>query len=166
MVPVPASAATSPAWKKFWRHRVLGLLRRQFTQGTSPERLAWSIAVGTACSLLPFFGLTTLLNLAMGWLFRLNQPIMQGLNQLLGPLQVLLILVYVRLGEKIWHAPPVPISVPTLAREFRASPSAFLARFGWTGVHAATAWAISAPLIIALIHYSARLVLAKTLRKK
>lgn len=63
---------------------VLTLLR----QGTSPEELACTFALGTVCSLFPFPGTTSLLNLLVGWWQKLNQPVLQTLNQVLGPLQL------------------------------------------------------------------------------
>jgi uncharacterized protein (DUF2062 family) len=135
------------------------------THGVTPDKIALTFAVGTACSLLPFLGFTSLLNLGVGLWLRLNQPILQTLNQLLGPLQLILILAYVRLGEKIWGAPPMPLSVSTLVHSFRASPVAFLQRFGWTGVHAATAWLLSVPLIVAGLYYFLRPVLRRFSRR-
>lgn len=131
-------------------------MRQQLTQGVTPDRLTLTLGVGTACSLVPFLGFTSLLNLGVGVWLRLNQPILQVLNQLLGPLQLALILVYVRLGEKIWDASPAPISVPALVHAFQADPGAFLERFGWTGVHAATAWLLSVPLILGGIYFGLR----------
>ena len=125
-------------------------------QGATPDKLALTVAVATACSLVPFFGLTTVVNLGVGLWLRLNHPLMQAVNYLLGPLQLVLIVVYVRLGERIWHAPPVPFSIPTLVTAFRQDPWAFLQRFGWTGVHATTAWLITVPLLIAVVYYPLR----------
>lgn len=136
-------------------------LRAQLTQGVTPDRLALTIAVGTACSLLPFLGFTALLNLGVGLVLRLNQPILQTLNQLLGPVQLLLILVYVRAGEFLWRAAPMPLSIPTLAAAFRDDPWAFLQRFGLTGVHAATAWLLSVPIIVAALYFPLRPVLRR-----
>lgn len=150
---------TSP--RSFWQRRLLDPLRTQLTQGVTPDRLAVTLGVGTACSLLPFLGFTSLLNLGVGLALRLNQPILQTLNQLLGPLQLALILAYVRVGEWLWQAPPMPISPTTIVTAFREDPSAFLARFGWTGVHAATAWAVSVPLIVAVIALPLRPVLRR-----
>ena len=163
---VSVSATTIPA-PSFWQRRVITPLRAQLTQGVTPDQLALTIAIGTACSLLPFLGFTSLLNLGVGLWLRLNQPILQTLNQLLGGLQLALILVYVRLGEMIWHAPAMPLSISQLVSSFRADPWAFLQRFGWTGVHAATAWALSVPFIVAAIYFPLRPVLRRlaTLRK-
>lgn len=115
-----------------------------------------SVAVGAACSTLPFFGFTTVLNLAVGFWLKLNQPAMQILNQLLGPVQLALIIVYVRAGEFLWQASPVSLSVPTLVQSFKSDPSLFLARFGWTGVHAGSAWLLSVPLIVCSLFYALR----------
>ena len=149
----------------FWQRRLIGPIRAQLTQGVTPDKLALTFAVGTACSLLPFLGFTSLLNLGVGLWLRLNQPILQTLNQILGPLQLVLILVYVRIGEKIWGAPPMPLSVSTLVHSFRDNPAAFLQRVGWTGVHAATAWLLSVPLIVGGLYFSLRPVMRKFSRQ-
>ena len=129
--------------------RLLVPLRAQLIQGTSPEQLALTLGVGAACSLFPFLGFTALLNLGVGMALRLNQPILQTLNQLLGPLQLILILVYVRIGETIWGATGERFTITDMLESFRdASVPEFLARFGWAGIHALTAWLLSAPLII------------------
>lgn len=162
---VTASTAAAPR-PSFWQRRLLGPLRAQLTQGVTPDQLALTLAIGTACSVLPFFGFTWLMNLLAGLVLRLNQPILQTLNQLLGPLQLALILVYVRAGEWLWRAEPVPLSIPTLATAFRDDPWAFLERFGWTGVHAATAWIISVPVIIAALYYPLRPVMRRFAKRR
>jgi len=141
------------------------IISRCLTQGVTPDKLAFTVGVGTACSVLPFLGFTSLLNLGVGLWLRLNQPILQTLNQLLGPLQLLLILVYVRVGEKIWQAEPMPLSVGKIVTEFKAGPWLFLQRFGWTGIHALTAWLISAPFIVAAIYYGLRPAMRRLAKK-
>ncbi len=132
--------------------RLLTPLRAQLTQGTSPDKLALTLGVGTACSLLPFLGFTTLLNLGVGLALRLNQPILQILNQLLGPVQLVLILGYVRLGEALWREKDSRFSVSEMIAVFRdASVGEFLSRFGWAGVHAFTAWLLTSPLLVVVV---------------
>ncbi len=163
--PVSATTNAPAPLPSFWQRRLLGPLRTQLTQGATPDRLALTLALGTACSLLPFFGFTWLANLIAGLCLRLNQPILQTLNQLLGPLQLVLILVYVRAGEFLWRAAPVPLSVPTLVAAFRDDPGAFLVRFGWTGVHAASAWLLTSPFLVAALYFSLRPLLRRFARK-
>ncbi len=151
-IPSPELPPGPPAGG-FWRRRLLDPLRRELGQGVTPRKLAATLAVGTVCSLFPFLGFTSLLNLAVGVALRLNQPLLQGWNQLLGPLQLLLILPYVRAGERLWGAPAGAFSVDTLLEAFAgASWGEFLARFGWAGVHAFTAWLVTAPLVAAVLY--------------
>jgi uncharacterized protein (DUF2062 family) len=137
----------------FWHRRLLQPLQRQLVQGVTPRKLAATLAVGTVCSLFPFLGFTSLLNLGVGVALRLNQPLLQGWNQLLGPLQLLLILPYVRAGERLWGAPAGAFSVDAMLESFAgASWGEFFARFGWAGVHAFTAWLVTAPLLMAVLY--------------
>ena len=142
--------------------RLLEPLRRQLVQGVTPRKLAATLAVGTVCSLFPFLGFTALLNLGVGLALRLNQPVLQTLNQLLGPLQLALILVYVRAGEAIWGASGQPFTVGEMLAAFRdSSVTEFLARFGWAGIHAFTAWLITAPLLAAAVYLPSRPLLRR-----
>ena len=99
------------------------------------------------------------------WL-RLNQPLLQTLNQVLGPLQLVMILGYVRLGEWLWRAQDDRFTIGEMLRTFReASLGGFLSRFGWAGVHAFTAWALTSPLLLASVYYLTRPALRRLASK-
>lgn len=150
----PPAAAPKPG---FWRRRIVEPVLAQLTQGVTPDKVALTLGVGTACSLLPFLGFTSLLNLGVGLALRMNQPILQTLNQLLGPLQLVLILVHVRVGEWLWRAEGDRFTVGEMLRVFRESSIAeFLARFGWAGIHALTAWLLLAPVLAAIVYFAVR----------
>lgn len=151
----------------FWRRRVIAPILAQLTLGVTPDKIAATIAVGTACSMFPFLGFTSLLNLAVGLRLRMNQPILQTLNQLLGPVHVAMIVIYVRAGEWIWRADDERFSVAELVRTFRdASVGEFFHRFGWAGVHAFTAWLVSLPILIPAIYSLLRPVLHRAARRQ
>jgi uncharacterized protein (DUF2062 family) len=148
--------------ESFWRRRITGPVRRQLTLGVTPDRLAVTFAVGAVCSLFPFLGFTSLLNLGAGLALRLNQPVLQTLNQLLGPVQLALILVYVRAGESLWGASGDPFTIGEMLSAFRDLTMAeFLTRFGWAGIHAFTAWLITAPLLAAAVYLPSRPILRR-----
>lgn len=157
-----AEEKTAGSRPNFWQRRVLPPLLAQLRQGVTPDRIALTLGVGTACSLLPFFGFTSLLNLGAGVAFKLNQPILHLLNWLLGPLQLALILVYVRTGEILWGGTTQPFTLGEMLAAFRDVPFAdFLARFGWAGVHALTAWGLTSPALIALVTFGTRPLLRR-----
>lgn len=149
--------APASARRSFWQRRVRDPIVALFTQGITPDKVALTLAVGTACSLFPFLGFTSLLNLGVGLWLRLNQPILQTLNQLLGPVHLVMIVVYVRLGETLWRMQDDRFTVAEMLRIFReASLGEFLNHFGWAGVHAFTAWALTTPLLVAGLYYGLR----------
>lgn len=136
------------------------------TQGVTAEKLTQTFALGTVCSLFPFLGTTSLLNLGVGLWFRLNQPVLQSLNQLLTPVHLVMILVYVRTGEWMWDAGEDRFTLTEMMNTFRdESFTAFLQRFGQAGIHAFTAWAVTGPLLFVLIFFPLRPVLRRLARR-
>ncbi|MBI2813580.1 MAG: DUF2062 domain-containing protein [Opitutae bacterium] len=153
---------TTLARPPFWQRRVVAPLLAQLTQGVTPDKLSATLAVGTACSLFPFLGFTSLLNLGVGVALRMNQPVLQTLNQVLGPLQLVLVVAYLRLGEFLWRDPPMPFSFSGMIGTFGGKTvGEFLAIFGRAGAHAFTAWALTSPLLVAVLFCSLRPVLRR-----
>jgi hypothetical protein len=73
-----------------------------------------------------------------------------------------LILVYVRGGEAIWQNSGRKFTLTEMMRAFREqSFSEFLHQFGAAGLHALTAWAISAPILIAIVYFAFRPLLRR-----
>lgn len=154
--------STPAPTRSFWPPRVREPLAALLSQGLTAEKLALMLGVGGVCSLFPFLGFTSLLNFAVGWRLRLNQPLLQTLNQLLGPVQLVMIVVYVRWGEWLWRVEDQRFTLEAMLRVFReASLGDFLRQFGWAGIHAATAWALTSPLLLAVIYYSTRPLLRR-----
>lgn len=145
--------APRPSW---WRRRIVAPLVRQLTQGLSPERLALALAIGGVIAVNPFLGTTTLGCVAAGMALRLNQPALQIANLIAVPFQLALILPWVRAGEWLYGAASMPLDPTVLATEFAAGPGRFLARFGLSGLHAASAWLLAAPLLGAAFYFSLR----------
>jgi uncharacterized protein (DUF2062 family) len=150
--------------KAFLRVRVAEPLLLLLKQGLAPQTLALSLALGATLGLFPVLGATTALCVAAGIGFRLSHPALQLANYAVYPLQVPLILVFVRLGERLVGAAPMPLSLPRLMESLRENPLAFLARFGWTSLHGILGWITVAPLVggalylglVPLLRYTAR----------
>jgi uncharacterized protein (DUF2062 family) len=146
------------------RRRVADPLLLLLGQGLTPERLALSLALGATLGLFPVLGATTALCVAAGIALRLSHPALQLANYAVYPLQVPLVLVFVRLGEGMVGAAPMPFSVERLVVALREDPLAFLTRFGWTGLHGILGWLTVAPLVggalylglVPLLRYTAR----------
>ncbi len=151
---------------RFWRERVLALILAQLAQGITPEKIALTIALGLNLGIFPILGATTMLCLVAGVWLKLNQPVIQFVNWLASPLQLMMILVFVRVGEWIMRAQRVSFSIPELIRKFRESPVKFFQEFGLTGLHGIVAWLIIAPFLTMLIYFSLLPLLKKLAAKK
>ena len=68
-------------------------------QGISPGRLALTLALGFAIGCIPVIGVPTVLCAALALLLGLNQPAIQAANYAAMPLQLMLILPFMRLGK-------------------------------------------------------------------
>ena len=76
-------------------------------QGISPRRLALTLALGFAIGCIPVIGIPTVLCAALAIALRLNQPAIQAANYIAMPLQLFLIVPFVRLGGKVLASSPL-----------------------------------------------------------
>ena len=136
-------------------------------QGITPTKLAQTFGGGLVCSMFPVLGFTTVLNLIIGLRFRLNHPLMQALNVVVGPVHLLMIVAYVRLGEFICGAHDDPVSVHEMLDTLRnASWVEALDQFGWAVLHAIIAWAVTAPLVYGLLYFPLRALFQAVARRR
>lgn len=159
MNPTPAPPAP------FWQRRVVTPLLAQLRQGATPDGLALTAAVGLACGVFPFLGFTTGLCFLAALALRLNQPVIHVINQLLWPVQLALIAVYVKFGATLFGAEALPFDVAEVPRVFRESQAEFWARFGLMGLHALAAWLLTVPLIVGAAYCTLRPVLRRLARR-
>jgi uncharacterized protein (DUF2062 family) len=140
-----------------WAHRrlvepVLGQLR----QGVTPDKLAWSLALGIGLGIFPVLGTTTVLCATVALGLRLNQPAIQLVNYLVYPLQLLLLIPFLQAGQWLFGRPPLPLTLAQLQAELAAlGVLAVLSRYAVATLRAVMAWALVAPPLI----FTLRLVL-------
>lgn len=166
MTEVLDPAKASPTGKpSFWRRWVLNPIVKQLTQGTSPAKIAQAIAYGVTIGIFPIIGSTTLLSILIGIPLKLNQPILQVFKSLATPLQWTLVLGFYRLGEILFNAPHVSLSIPKMMERFFAEPGPFFREYGMTALYGIAVWCLIAPLLLAAIYFTSR-PLIQTLAKQ
>lgn len=80
-------------------------IKELFKQGLSPQKIAESIIVAILLTIIPVPGVSTLLISVVSLKRKLNLPIMIAISYLFWPLQILLILPFIRLGASIFEVP-------------------------------------------------------------
>ena len=81
-----------------WERKIVKPIAALLKQGISHEKIALSIAVGTAIGIFPILGATTVLCTLAALLLRLNLPAIQLVNFVVYPLQLFLLLPFLRFG--------------------------------------------------------------------
>jgi uncharacterized protein (DUF2062 family) len=136
---------------------VIELLR----QGVTPEKIALSIVFGITLGVFPVLGSTTALCAIAALAFRLNLPAIQIVNYFVYPLQIALLIPFFRLGEKLFAAQHLPLSVPQIYAMIHASVSGAIRALWTTTWHAMVIWCLLAPLAGIVLY----LILAPALRR-
>jgi len=177
----PFKTTIYPPTATFWQRRILVPIVKQLTQGITPEKIALTLAVGTACAFFPILGTTTILCLIVGIVLRLNQPLIQLVNALCTLPHLLVIYALFRLGGFIFGVQPLHTSVREFLFKaphahlnlyrvvlgiFSKADRPFLHRIEVDALHAIIAWAMVAPLWIALIYWSSLPMLREIVRTR
>jgi uncharacterized protein (DUF2062 family) len=149
----------------FWR-RIRRLILELLRQGVTPEKMAFSLALGVALGVFPVLGTTTALCALVAFIWRLNLPAIQMVNYFVYPLQIALLIPFFRAGEKLFGAPRLPLSVSQILAMAQASFWG-ATRFLWTTVwHATLVWCLIAPPFVALLYVTLTPILRRAGRKQ
>lgn len=90
-------------------------------QGLTPKELSQSIVVSGLISTIPILGLSTFIITTISLKSKLNLPVMIALSYLLWPVQILMIIPFIRVGEFIFSVPKNPHSVEEIINSFQNS---------------------------------------------
>ncbi len=153
-------------WKAKLKRWVVEPIRNQLRKGASPGKLAWAITLGIVLGINPILGSTSIVCFAAGCLFKLNQPVLHLFKTLTYPLQLALVLVFIKAGQHLNNVPLLPLSITELISEMKAGPRAFLKDFGITMLYGLEAWALSALVLIPLIYLTSYPLLKFLARQK
>lgn len=119
--------------------------------GATPRSLAWSIAAGLLIGMNPLLGSTTILCLAAASCFRLNLVASQIANHAMFPLELALVIPFIRLGSRVFRTEPMPLSPHLFLAEARTSPLALTRQLWMWEWHAFVVWAVIATVAAPLI---------------
>lgn len=136
----------------WFKRKVKDPLVAELKQGITTKELALACAVSLAISVNPFIGTTTLLCLLAGKVFQLNHVVMQIINYFSYPLQIVLIIPWIRLGEKLTGAEAQVIEISQMQAEFSLSFVGFVTKFFQMGAHAFLGWIIVVPAATWLVY--------------
>jgi uncharacterized protein (DUF2062 family) len=147
--------------KEFLKRRLVRPILDLLTQGITPERIALSVVFGLALGMFPVLGSSTLLCALAAVFFRLNLPTIQIVNYFVYPLQLVLVVPFMRLGGIIFRGAPVRLSLTQMIELFRADRQHAMKALWGLGVQAVGAWSLVVPPLAVVAYF----LLARILRR-
>jgi uncharacterized protein (DUF2062 family) len=136
----------------FFYRRLVGPIVDLLTQGITPEKIALSLAFGIVLGVFPVLGSTTLLCAAAALIFHLNLPAIQLVNYLVYPLQLFFLIPFIRLGEILFRAAPLQLSLVQMLAMAHANLPHAIATLWRATVHAVSAWLLIGPPAILFLY--------------
>ena len=92
-----------------------------FKQGLTPVELTQSIIVSGLISTIPILGVSTFLLTALSLKRKLNLPIMIAQSYIMWPIQVVMIIPFINIGEFIFSVPKTNHSAQEIIASFQNS---------------------------------------------
>ena len=123
----------------------------QLKQGISPRDLALAFALGSTLGMMPLIWGTSFLCIIIASWLRVNQVVMQLANYLMYPLQIILFIPYLILGEKLFATNFLPESHLQLLDQIKQTPYLFFSHFWQSNLQGVIAWLVISPLVFILI---------------
>lgn len=137
--------------KAFIANKIYNPILSLLKQGLSPEMLSWSLAGGAVLGLFPIIGLSSTMCFGFALFFRLNQVAIQVANYAVYPVQLILIIPYIRLGEQLFGYESLELSPEILIDTFSSDLSLGLSTYGERAGLGVLAWIISSvPLLLCM----------------
>jgi uncharacterized protein (DUF2062 family) len=136
-------------------------LLAQLRQGVTPEKLAWSLALGLGLGCCPVLGSTTLLCFLAALAFKLNQPAIQLVNYLASPLQLALLIPFLQAGQRLFGEAPLPLTLDRLQGELQAGALPVIARYAGATARGVVVWALAVPLGVLALRLVLGLLLSR-----
>lgn len=149
-----------------WLYRRIALpIFALLRMGASPQKLAWSLAVGFAIGINPLLGSTTVICLIAAFALRLNVAASQLANHIVYPLEILLLIPFIHIGTRIFHTAPLPLSPRAMLDEAHHTPIALIRKLWLWESHALIIWACVAAILVPAIALTLTPLLTKLLHR-
>jgi len=138
---------------KFKVSFVVQILLQALRQGTTPRKLAVTCALGLVMGIFPVFGVTTLLCLGVAIWLKLNVPVIQLINFIVAPIQILLMIPFIKAGAYVFQLDPFPWHYDELLALFSTDLWLLIKEAGLSLLTAIGIWALLAVPLFFIVFY-------------
>lgn len=141
------------------KRKFLVPIKKLLKEGISIERLSVSLALGVTVGLIPLYGITTILVGFLAFSLRLNFIAMQVAHYIVHPIQIALLVPFLKLGDSVIKTSTVNFTVHQYITLFKMDFWGTLREFWLINLSAIGIWFIlSIPLSIGLYFLIFRII--------
>jgi len=137
--------------KRILYQKVILPVMNQLKQGVDLKTIVKSLIVGLLIGIFPLLGTTTVLTILIGHFLKLNHISIQITHYLATPLQLILIIPFYRLGEKLFGVTPISLNLMLILDSFKQDFFASILMYGATGLRGAVVWCLVSPILYLIL---------------
>lgn len=150
-----AKPRTHPSLVGVWKAPV-NKVRELLRQGTAPRELALATTLGLVLGITPVLGSTTLLCAGAAALLRLNLPAIQMVNALAYPLQLALLIPFLKLGDRWFGTGEFDLPLAELVDMIESDPLGAISHLWTATIRGLAAWLVTAGAAVAPVYFALR----------
>jgi hypothetical protein len=132
-----------------------------FKKGLTTFELTQSILVSVLISIIPVLGVTTILLTVFSLKRKLNLPIMIAISYIMWPLQILMIIPFINIGEFIFSIPQSNHSVEEIVASFQESFFGTLSHLSFELLCGFAGWLLTAVPIFIFVYLVSNFLISK-----
>ena len=151
---------------KLREHKLVRLIFELLSQGITPHKIALCIALGALLGVSPLIGASTILCAVAAVAFGINLPLIQVVNYLVYPLQILLLVPFIQAGQWLFQQPPLRLSLRQLTVLLHTGFWHSISMLWGYILHALIAWLILGGMTAVIIYLISRPLLGHLLASK
>ncbi|NCP85024.1 MAG: DUF2062 domain-containing protein [Bacteroidetes bacterium] len=140
-----------------WIHKIIAL----FNQGLEPLEIFQSLLISFLFTIIPIPGITAIIVTPIALNYKLNIPIMMGFSYIFAPLQFILLLPFIRIGEYVLQTDHTLLSVEAIVNSFNNSFWITLKELSLEVICALSGWALISFPTLFVIYFLGRLFIGE-----
>lgn len=134
-----------------YKKNILFPLAQIRREGFTSEKLALSVSIGIIGGTFPIIGLASLVCLLLTIIFKQNLVIVQVTNYLVYPLQIVLLIPFLRIGNAVIAGNHIALTINQVVLAFKAGFLHGLNQIGMISIYGIMAWfVVAAPALLIL----------------
>jgi uncharacterized protein (DUF2062 family) len=138
-------------WLRTKIQELLFLLKKLLREGVTPSKLSLTLALGVSIGIIPVMGVNTLLLLVLALIFRLNVPLIQLVNYVAYPLQLMLYIPFLKVGATLLAGTKMTLSKDYIWGVFKEGWLSFFNKLGEVHLYGLVVWfTLLLPITVAI----------------